>query len=286
MKQLYIVKSGTTYGGGATPKNLLNMTKGSIGIYLLNNVSSWASAKATTDFAIVWGRGANSPAIVFPEVNPNTMDVTLAEPVAGVAYEGVVTIPTPTANNNYTLVLSKLGAKFNERSNYTVTEFIPINGSMTAAQLATSLAKQLKAKADMGNLDISVELDGAEITVTGLNTGEGFVLQGADGLSGISVTETAAKVATGDKAYVERLASMCAAGKGFNDTYADGPSNIPGYPEEVEDTTYNIITLRFNVGRKSAKTRDEVVNQLVHIAVPVASTSLLTTLKTVLGLPT
>ena len=141
---------------------------------------------------------------------------------------------------------------------------------------------QRKAAADAGSIEIAVSGTSAQVTITGLNKGEGWTLKAADALYGTSITTTAATPAIGDKAYVEDLASRCAAGKGFTDVYADGDSIYPGYPEAVENTTYNIYTLRFAVGRDSAKTRDERVSQIVHIAVPVGATSA-STIDTVLG---
>lgn len=283
MKQFYVVNSAAALNGGAaSPKDLSGMVAGSIGFYALDNPNAWLSAKAEKDFAIVYGRGAKSPAIVFPEVDIKTLQVVKSAYTAGNAYSAKVTIPEPTPNDNYTLVLVKLGAKFNERANYTVTEFIPINGKMTAEELATSLTNQLKAKAEMGNLDITVEQDGASITITGLTAGEGFSLKGGDGLAGLEVTETPAKAAFGDMASIKNLVAKEAAGKGFTDVYEDGPTVYPGYPEPVEDKQYDVITLRFAVGRKASKTRDERVSQLVHIAVPTDSAAY-ATIKTILG---
>ena len=82
----------------------------------------------------------------------------------------------------------------------------------------------------------------------------------------------AAGAADSDVAYIKDLASQCAAGKGFDYVEGDGKEIYPGYPEALDGTTYNIYTLRFQVGRKSAKTRDEKVWQLVHIAVPTDAT--------------
>jgi hypothetical protein len=90
---------------------------------------------------------------------------------------------------------------------------------------------------------------------------------------GSTVSVTYGRKAIGDKADIQDLASRCAAGKGFTDTYRDGDTIYPNYPETVEDTTYNVYTLRFRVGRDSAKTRDERVWQIVHIAVPDEATA-------------
>lgn len=284
MKQVLIVDSTAALNGGAaTPKNLTGMKKGAIGFYRLSDPSAWARTKIEEDFAIVLGRGDNATPLIIPEVDYNTLKVTKAEPKAGVNYAASLTIPTPTANDNYTIVIAKLGKHFNERTNYTVTTFIPINSEMTAEELAQDLYEQLTDKNKFEQLEMSLGLSGATITFAGNNESEAFRVIPSDGLTGVELdSETPACKAFGDKAYIQDLASRGAAGKGFNDVYEDGPTIYPGYPETVEDTDYYVYTLRFAVGRKASKTRDERVSQLVHICVPEDSAAK-RTIETILG---
>ena len=281
MKQLLIVNSTAAVNGGATaPTDLSAMVAGGLGIYQLDKPTVWASAKPTTNFAIVLGRGANSPAFVIPEVDVNTLKITKATPSTGGVFTASITIPTVTAGSTYTLVLVKNGTVPHERNTWTATETAKTGD--TAATIANRLRNYFKAAADTGSIEIAVSGTSAQVTITGLNKGEGWTLKAGDALYGTTITTTAALPVIGDKAYVEDLASRCAAGKGFTDVYADGDSIYPGYPEAVENTTYNIYTLRFAVGRDAAKTRDERVSQIVHIAVPVGATSA-STIDTVLG---
>lgn len=281
MKQLLIVNSTAAVNGGATaPTDLSAMVAGGLGIYQLDTPTAWASAKPITNFAIVLGRGANSPAFVIPEVDVNTLKITKATPSTGGVFTASITIPTITAGSTYTLVLVKNGTVPHERNTWTATETAKTGD--TAATIANRLRNYFKAAADTGSIEIAVSGTSAQVTITGLNKGEGWTLKAGDALYGTTITTTAAIPVIGDKSYVEDLASRCAAGKGFTDVYADGDSIYPGYPEAVEDTTYNIYTLRFAVGRDAAKTRDERVSQIVHIAVPVGATSA-STIDTVLG---
>lgn len=284
MKQVLIVDSTVALNGAAaSPKNLTGMKKGGIGFYKLSDPSAWASAEIKEDFAIVLGRGDNATPLIIPEVDYHTLQVTKAEPKAGVNYAASLTIPTPTANENYTIVIAKLGKHFNERTNYTVTTFIPINSEMTAEELAQDLYEQLTSKNQFEQLDMSLQISGATISFAGNNESDAFRVIPSDGLTGVELdSETPACKAFGDKAYVQDLASRCAAGKGFNDVYEDGPTIYPGYPETVEDTDYYVYTLRFAVGRKASKTRDERVSQLVHICVPEDSAAR-ETIETILG---
>ena len=101
---------------------------------------------------------------------------------------------------------------------------------------------------------------------------------------GAALTDvTHGKKAVCDKAYIQDLASRCAAGKGFNYAADDGKELYPDYPEVVADDQYVLYSLRFAVPRVASKQRDEVVYQLVHIAVPVGSDAI-TTLDTIFGL--
>lgn len=271
MKQLLIVNSSAKANGGLTaPTDLSGMEFGGFAAFY-PDATSFLSSAPTKDFALALGRGKNSPAFVIPEVDFKSLTVTVAEPKTGVAYKAEVTIPTVATGSTYTLVLVKNGTVPHERNTWTATETIPVGTTSTSAAIAEKLGKYFQRMADTGSLNVKVTVASAKITIEGLIKGEAFTLKAADALSGVTITETRAEKATGDKAYVEDLASRCAAGKGFNDTYQDGDSIYPGYPEPVEDTTYKIVTLRFAVGRKASKTRDEVVYQLVHIAVPTTS---------------
>lgn len=257
MKQLLIVKSGTTintsYNGASA------LAEGVLGCRVVTE-----AGKKCLELYI--GRADNVPFMV-PVYAPFT-EVKAANSV-GSAFEAQITVPEVVEGSTYTLVLVKLGTKFNERSNYTATIDVPIGSTKTAAQVAVRLGDQLADKLRVAGLNVGVNVTDATIEITGKNLGEAFVLKGADELTGLEQNTPATPV-VGDKAYIENLASECAAGKGFTETDDD---ILPGYPETVEAVQYNVTTLRFATPRRSAKTRDEVVNQLVHIAIPASITT-------------
>ena len=277
MKQLLIVKSGTTLNGGASnPKDLNGMAEGSIGIYHLNDPSSFIASNAhpSADFAIAYGRGANSPVVMIPEVDFGTLHVTIAEPQAGAKGSYSVTVPTTVDGNTYTIVLVKKGAAPHERNTWTATETVYDSTKQTASVIGGKLRAYFQAMADSGSLNVVVGGSGATITITDANYNEPYIVKLSDDFAGETITtSTAYAERKGDKADIEKLASMCAQNRGFSDTHAYGDSIYPGYPMAVENTTYRVITLRFATGRKSAKTRDERVSQLVHIAVPYSATA-------------
>lgn len=280
MKQLLISQKKAYATSTAKFTDLTTVPEGTVAIFDLKTGNLLTNAaKATNDFAIVVGRGTNKMPLIFPEVNLKTLEVTKATYAAGATFTAKITVPTPEKGTHYTVVITKKGTVFNERSNWTFT-------TMATTTTAADVAKQITAQIN-GNkyqLGVSASYSGGAITITALEKGKDYEVLGADGLLGVAPTEvTNGKKAVCDKAYIQDLASRCAAGKGFNDTYRDGDSIYPGYPEVVDEDQYVLYTLRFAVPRVAAKQRDEVVYQLVHLAVPVGSASI-ATLDVILGL--
>lgn len=282
MKQLLIVNSAKalnakkdTNGSDVTPLDLSNIAEGAIGFFELGG-STMLSAAPTKNFGIVLGRKGSVMPFVFSEVDITTLDITVAQPKAGTKFQAEVTIPTPEAGKNYGLTLVKKGTVINERYKYSVTDFVPAGGSKTAANMAKSLGDQLQAYADTGQLDITVTVASAKITVKSNNYEDQFELKATDSLYGVTITTTEAEPNIGDTAYIKKLAKQCAAGKGFVYTSQASKDIYPGYPEAVEDIAqtdiatkgYVVFNLRFATKRESGKTGDEQVWQYVHIAVP------------------
>ena len=96
MKQLLIVKTGTSLNGGkATPKDIGGMADGSIGFFELGG-SAWLAAAPTKNFGIALGRGTNGVPFVIPEVAIDNLNVVKAAYAAGAAYSSSITIPSAT----------------------------------------------------------------------------------------------------------------------------------------------------------------------------------------------
>lgn len=282
MKQLFISQKKAYATSTAKSTDLTTVPEGTIAIFDLKSGDLLTSAaKATDDFSIVVGRASGKMPLMFPEVNFKTLQVTKATYQAGTTFTAKITVPTPEKGIHYTVMITKKGTVFNERNNWTFT-------TMATTTTAADVAKQLTAQIN-GNkyqLGVKAEYTGGVITITALEVGKDYEVLGADGLIGIAPTDvTHGKKAELDKADIQDLASRCAAGKGFNDTYQDGDSIYPGYPEVVDENQYVLYTLRFAVPRVASKQRDEVVYQIVHLAVPVGSTSI-SALDVIFGLTT
>ena len=278
MKQLFITKKNAYATSTAKSTDLTTVTEGTIALFSLKD-GSLLTAAPTSNFSIVVGRGTNKMPFVFPEVDIKTLEVSKASYEASATFTAKITVPTPEKGTDYTVVIIKKGTVFNERSNWTFTTRAL---TTTAADVAKAITAQING--NKNQLGVKAEYSGGAITITATEAGTDYEVLGADGLMGVEPTSvTHGKKAKLDKADVQDLASKCAAGKGFNDVYADGETIYPGYPEIVSESQYVLYTLRFAVPRAYAKQRDEVVYQLVHIAVPVGA-ACITTLDTVFGL--
>ena len=278
MKQLFICKKKAYATSAAKATDLTTVPEGTIALFSLSN-GSLLTAAPTSNFSIVVGRAIGKMPLMFPEVDVKSLQVTKASYEAGKKFTAKITVPTPEKGSHYTVVIVKKGTVFNERSNWTFTTMAT---STTAADVAKQIVSQING--NKYNLGVEASNTGGAITITALEAGKDFEVLGADNLSDVVPTEvTHGKKAKLDKADIQDLASRCAGGKGFNYTGEDGKEIYPGYPEVVSEDQYVLYTLRFAVPRVSAKQRDEVVYQIVHIAVPVGAEAI-TTLDTVFGL--
>lgn len=282
MRQLFICTSTAVLAATDKPQDLTKVAAGTIGMWQNDNDGSWLSAAPTTDFSIAYGR-PNSQAVVIP-IDFASAHITVSTPQAGTMFKADITIPEPVAGKDYTLQLIKLGTEKHERYSWTVTD----NGShkTTAAAMAKSLGDQFTNMIEAGNeqLDgLKVTVAEAKITIEAKKNYQGWNLIAADDLVGTDVTITAAVAPTLDAAYVKNLASFCAQNRGFSNVYRDGASIYPGYPMEVEDTTYKMYSIQFKYPRKYGRTRDEAPIQELAIVVPTDNTTLTGLLDTILA---
>lgn len=282
MRQLFICTSTAVLAATDKPQDLTKVAAGTIGMWQNDNDGSWLSAAPTTDFSIAYGR-PNSQAVVIP-IDFTSARVTTSTPQAGVKFKADITIPEPVAGKDYTLQLIKLGTEKHERYSWTVTD----NGShkTTAAAMAKSLGDQFTNMIEAGNeqLDnLKVTVAEAKITIEAKKNYQGWNLIAGDDLVGTEANITAAVAPTLDAAYVKNLASFCAQNRGFSNVYRDGASIYPGYPMEVEDTTYKMYSIQFKYPRKYGCTRDEAPIQELAIVVPTDNTTLTDLLDTILA---
>lgn len=282
MRQLFICTSDAVLTATGNPQDLTNVAAGTIGMWQNDDDSKWLAAAPAADFSIAYGR-PNSQAVVIP-IDFASARVTISTPQAGTMFKADITIPEPVAGKDYTLQLIKLGTEKHERYSWTVTD----NGShkTTAAAMAKSLGDQFTNMIEAGNeqLDgLKVTVAEAKITIEAKKNYQGWNLIAGDDLVGTEANITAAVAPTLDAAYVKNLASFCAQNRGFSNVYRDGASIYPGYPMEVEDTTYKMYSIQFKYPRKYGRTRDEAPIQELAIVVSTDNTTLTDLLDTILA---
>lgn len=265
MKQLLIVKTGTTLNQGATATDLSSLADGAIAFTKLLPTPALITSAITGNFNIALGKGTVGKTykqlpFMIPEVDFNSLTVVKTTPSDGAAMVKTVTVSATTKEVGFVIV--KRGTVPHEHN----TNSFTIQGTGTAATDAATLKTYFETRNNQMNLPFTATISGAVITLTCTEKGTDYdVIKFGD----VTIAQTTAGAPViGDKKYIADLASKCAAGKGFNDTDYSGREFLPNYPEAVESDKYWIYTLRFAVKRDSAKTRDEVVNQIVHIAIP------------------
>lgn len=175
-------------------------------------------------------------------------------------------VSNPDTDKHYTVILVVKGKQFNERNKYSVT-YTQKKG--TSANL-TAICKDIADKFTKFNLPINVFADATEVMITSTQNDFDFELLGADDAFGATVIVGNAYIpAQNTPDEFQELISKAAADKGFNYTYKAASEYLypalNGVPAK-ESRRYDLYTLRFAEPRM-VKTRDEVVHQIVQIAV-------------------
>lgn len=280
MNQLLIVNSAKALNAGLTAgdvNDLSGLQEGAITFFELGASTALATAPKK-NFAIAIGRGANKPAFVIPEVDVSTLEIVKTSPAAGAKFSATFTMPAGATGDGakdkeFTVILVKKGVVPHERNLFTTS--IVVKPSTTAANAATAFVKAVNDKSNE-LFNVTASANSTAVTITA-NDDADYEIKFADDLTGTTTSSlTAFKPTIGDKAFIEKLAQKCAAGKGFN--YLDNESlDInPGFPEAVEDIAaasvatggYTIFNLHFATGRVAGKQVDERVWQYVYIAIP------------------
>lgn len=201
------------------------------------------------------------------------------------AYTSNFTIAEVTPGLDYTVIVAKKGVNFNERFKWTAT--VRAKSSDTATTVAKALADLITANGDGSG--VTATNNAGKVIITAKEKGVDYKVVLADDIFGLAVTETAAKVALADAAYVKDLAMKAAADAGIEYTYDD--FIYPNYPlnplaqPDASDTGFTIFTLKFAEPREM-KTMDTAINQIVQIALPTkagAIASIETILKALSG---
>ena len=284
MRQFLLTKG--TYASG---NDMSAIAEGAIGFYYNNDGVPTLDNDGTHvkkgEAMIVLGRSAaNGGNVVIPFYNKNFSWNKMIHQ-ASTKFNASITIPAITELGEYTIIICKKGVQFNERNKWTSSYNVKSLNN-TPDNVAAAIEKGIKNFAH--NLGISSSVSGDTISITGLNDAVDFEILGADNLFGLTITQTHATKGYADAAWISDLADKACADAGIEYTYRPEYiylyENYPLNPLAQQNTTdpgYIVYTIRFAEPRRT-KTTDEVVNQIVQIAMPKTATAV-TDIETVLG---
>ena len=284
MRQFLLTKG--TYASG---NDMSAIAEGAIGFYYNNDGVPTLDTDGTHvkkgEAMIVLGRSAaNGGNVVIPFYNKNFSWNKMTHQ-ASTKFNASITIPAINELGEYTIIICKKGVQFNERNKWTSSYNVKSLND-TPDNVAAAIEKGIKNFAH--NLGISSSVSGDTISITGLNDAVDFEILGADNLFGLSITQTHATKGYADAAWISDLADKACADAGIEYTYRPEYiylyENYPLNPLAQQNTTdpgYIVYTIRFAEPRRT-KTTDEVVNQIVQIAMPKTADAA-TTIETILG---
>ena len=284
MRQFLLTKG--TYASG---NDMSAIAEGAIGFYYNNDGVPTLDTDGTHvkkgEAMIVLGRSAaNGGNVVIPFYSKNFSWNKMTHQ-ASTKFNASITIPAITELGEYTIIICKKGVQFNERNKWTSSYNVKSLND-TPDDVAAAIEKGIKNFAH--NLGISSSVSGDTISITGLNDAVDFEILGADNLFGLTITQTHATKGYADAAWISDLADKACADAGIEYTYRPEYiylyKNYPLNPLAQQNTTdpgFIVYTIRFAEPRRT-KTTDEVVNQIVQIAMPKTAAAV-TDIETVLG---
>lgn len=204
----------------------------------------------------------------------NHLSYSVMTYAAAKSFRATVKVAAPTSSGPHTLIIAKKGVQFNERNKWSVDTYVKEGSGATAADVAKALAKAINDRFVNGTIQATVATD--TITITSSVPATDYEVLAADELSA-TITITHAEAGRADKAMIIDLANKAIADRGVNDTCPDaGELMHPRYPitrgTAALAEKYDVITMRFAEPR-AVKTRDEVVHQIIQIAIPRGDTA-------------
>lgn len=248
---------------------------GALGFYYMDNgvPTVDATGKLITGYGqIVMGRASKDGGpIIIPFYNKD-FSYSKSTYSAAEIFTAKFTVPEPVIMCDHTVIFTKKGIQFNERSNWTASIHV-FKDTETADQVAAKIAKYVND--NTATLGLTATVDSAIVTVTATKPAVDYEITMTDALSGTAVIYTTrGEIGIADVEAIKKMANMAAADAGFEYTYMDDVHYLyPNYPlnpnagTNTTDASYTVYTLRFAVPR-DVKTRDELVHQIVQIAIP------------------
>lgn len=268
---------------------------GALGFYYMRDgvPTLDTTGRLITDYGqIVMGRASKDGGpIIIPFYNKD-FSYSKSTYSAAKTFVAEFIVPEPVIMCDHTVIFTKKGIQFNERSNWTASIHV-FKDTETANQVATKIANYVNNNtATLGltaTLSLPAGVSRPTVIVTATEPAVDYEITMADALSGTAVTyKTHGEIGIADAEAIKKMANMAAADAGFEYTYMDDVHylypNCPLNPNTGTNTTdagYTVYTLRFAVPR-DVKTRDELVHQIVQIAIPTGAAQI-STMDTILA---
>ena len=270
----------------ATGTDLSKVPDGAVGFFYNKNGVPTVTAtgkEITSEAMIVLGRSVDKGGPIVLPFFKNNFSYVKGDYTAATKFSATLTINVPKKAGDYSIIIVRKGAKFNERNKWTVT--VRLNsfnsGQDDESKLAADFATQINKIAIASGIT-AAQSSRADVTVTAEEAGVDYEIIAADELSFNISKKTQGIPAYGDAKYVQDLAEKAAADAGFEYTYSEDCHYLyPNYPlnplkqSNAADAGFTIFTLRFAEPR-DVKTRDEVINQIIQVAFPTATPAIAT----------
>lgn len=259
MKQLLILSSNV-YPSGLDAYDATKIPVGQAAIVQDGKIVTDLDSFKAGNFTILHRRSENTQVKNF-DIDYDSLTMIKSVSQAASSKKMSVTVPATVAKQTYGFTIVKKGKTFNERINYSYSEYAKADGKQ--ADVAAALAKVVNANTE--NTGVKATVSAAVITLENV-IGEDFNVT-SELCTVADVQEF--KPAILDAAYVKDLAQRCIGGRGIQYLGEDGKELYPGYPEAVADGYYAMYTLRFANKCAASSQHSDNVYQLVHVVFPV-----------------
>ena len=195
---------------------------GALGFYYMNNgvPTVDATGKLITGYGqIVMGRASKDGGpIIIPFYNKD-FSYSKSTYSAAKTFTAKFTVPEPVIMCDHTVIFTKKGIQFNERSNWTASIHV-FKDTETADQVATKIANYVNN--NTATLGLTAAVSTATVTVTATEPAVDYEITMADALSGTTVTYTTrGEIGIADAEAIKKMANMAAADARFEYTYMD-----------------------------------------------------------------
>lgn len=261
MKQLLLLSSDV-YPSGLNAYDATKIPVGQVAVVQDGKIVTALDSFKNDNFTILYRKSKDAQVKNF-DVDYNSLSIVKSVSQASKAKKMTVTVPATVAKETYDFTIVKKGKTFNERINYSYSEYAKADGKQ--ADVAAALAKVVNANTE--NTGVKATVSTAVITL------ENVVNEDFNVVSELCTVATTQEFAPAilDAAYVKDLAQRCIGGKGIQYLAEDGKELYPGYPEAVADGYYAMYTLRFANKRASSSQHSDNVYQLLHVVFPVTA---------------